>query len=64
MLVVEALTKANKSYDLVLFPQAAHGYGAYSPYMTRRRWDYFVRHLAGAEPPQDYEMKPQPDPRN
>ncbi|MGY2134366.1 DPP IV N-terminal domain-containing protein [Hymenobacter sp. HD11105] len=64
MLVIEALTKANKSYDLVLFPQAAHGYGAYSPYMTRRRWDYFVRHLAGAEPPQDYEMKPQPDPRN
>jgi dipeptidyl aminopeptidase/acylaminoacyl peptidase len=64
MLVVEALTKANKSYDLVLFPQAAHGYGAYSPYMTRRRWDYFVRHLAGAEPPQDYEMKPRPDPRN
>ncbi|RZK35958.1 MAG: S9 family peptidase, partial [Hymenobacter sp.] len=64
LLVVEALTKANKSYDLVVFPNAQHGYGAYSPYMTRRRWDYFVQNLAGAQPPHDYEMKPQPDPRN
>ncbi|NML64178.1 prolyl oligopeptidase family serine peptidase [Hymenobacter sp. RP-2-7] len=63
MLVVEALTKANKSYDLVVFPNAAHGYGPYSPYMMRRRWDYFVRNLAGAEPPQDYQMTPRPDPR-
>ncbi|MGI4740047.1 MAG: DPP IV N-terminal domain-containing protein [Janthinobacterium lividum] len=64
MLVVEALTKANKSYDLVVFPNAAHGYGAYSPYMTRRRWDYFVQNLAGTEPPHDYQMTPKPDPRN
>ncbi|WP_022824593.1 S9 family peptidase [Hymenobacter norwichensis] len=63
-LVVEALTKANKSYDLVVFPNATHGFGAYSPYMTRRRWDYFVQHLAGAHPPHDYEMKPKADPRN
>ncbi|RSK44217.1 S9 family peptidase [Hymenobacter perfusus] len=62
-LVVDALTKANKSYDLVVFPQARHGFGAYGPYMMRRRWDYFVQHLAGAEPPQNYEMKPVPDPR-
>ncbi|MFD1874390.1 S9 family peptidase [Hymenobacter bucti] len=64
MLVVEALTKANKSYDLVVFPNAQHGYGQYSPYMTRRRWDYFVQNLAGTQPPHDYEMKPRPDPRN
>jgi len=64
MLVVEALTKANKSYDLVVFPNARHGYGAYSPYMTRRRWDYFVQNLAGAQPPHDYQMTPKPDPRN
>jgi len=64
MLVVEALTKANKSYDLVVFPNATHGYGAYSPYMTRRRWDYFVQNLAGATPPHDYQMQPKPDPRN
>ena len=64
MLVIEALTKANKSYDLVVFPNARHGYGAYSAYMTRRRWDYFVQNLAGAQPPHDYQMTPKPDPRN
>ena len=64
LLVIEALTKANKSYDLVLFPNAHHGYGIYSPYMMRRRWDYFVQNLAGAEAPHDYQMQPHPDPRN
>jgi dipeptidyl aminopeptidase/acylaminoacyl peptidase len=57
LLVVEALEKANKSFDLVIFPNSAHGYGSYSPYMMRRRWDYFVKHLLGAEPPKDYQMK-------
>ena len=64
MLVVEALIKANKSFDLVVFPNATHGYGAYSSYMTRRRWDYFVHNLAGVEVPQDYQLTPKPDPRN
>ena len=57
LLVVEALEKANKSFDLVIFPNSAHGYGSYSPYMMRRRWDYFVKNLLGAEPPKDYQMK-------
>lgn len=64
MLVVEALEKANKNFDLVVFPNSAHGYGSYSLYMMRRRWDYFVKNLAGAEPPQEYELKSKPDPRN
>jgi len=63
MLVIEALTKANKNYDLVVFPNAPHGYGVYSPYMMRRRWDYFVRNLAGMEPPAEYELKVKADPR-
>jgi dipeptidyl aminopeptidase/acylaminoacyl peptidase len=58
LLVVDALIKANKDFDLLLIPNAAHGYGAASQYMTRRRWDYFIRYLAGAIPPQEYEMKP------
>jgi len=49
LLVVEALEKANKDYDLVLFPNSTHGFGAYTTYMTRRRCDYFVKHLLGAE---------------
>ncbi|MDN3585568.1 DPP IV N-terminal domain-containing protein [Pedobacter aquatilis] len=57
LLVVEALQKANKSFDLVIFPNSRHGFGEYSAYMMRRRWDYFVQHLLGAEPPKDYKMK-------
>jgi len=64
MLVVEALIKANKNFDLVVFPNSPHGYGRYSPYMMRRRWDYFVKNLLGAEPPQEYELRMKPDPRN
>ena len=26
--------------------------------MVRRRWDYFVRNLLGAEPPHEYQMHP------
>lgn len=64
LLVVEALEKANKDYDLIVFPNSQHGYGTYSPYMMRRRWDYFVRNLLGMEPPKGYELKSTQDPRN
>ena len=62
-LVVDALIKANKDFDLVIFPNARHGYGADSFYMMRRRWDYFVKHLKGAEPPKEYKLTPKQDPR-
>jgi dipeptidyl-peptidase-4 len=58
LLVVDALIKANKDFDLLMLPNQAHGYGADSNYMTRRRWDYFVRYLMGAEPPHEYELHP------
>ena len=45
MLVVEALIKANKDFDMILFPNKRHGYGNMTKYMTRKRWDYFVTHL-------------------
>lgn len=64
LLVVEALEKANKDYDLVIFPNSPHGYGPYSPYMMRRRWDYFVKNLMGAEPPKEYQLKTKADPRS
>jgi dipeptidyl-peptidase-4 len=57
LLVVDALIKANKDFDLLIIPNVAHGYGEASQYMTRRRWDYFVRYLAGNVPPHGYEMK-------
>jgi dipeptidyl aminopeptidase/acylaminoacyl peptidase len=58
LLVVDALIKANKDFDLLLLPNQHHGYGAESYYMMRRRWDYFVRYLLGAEPPHEYELHP------
>jgi dipeptidyl aminopeptidase/acylaminoacyl peptidase len=57
LLVVDALIKANKDFDLLMIPNAHHGYGEASQYMTRRRWDYFVQNLAGATPPHEYQMK-------
>jgi dipeptidyl aminopeptidase/acylaminoacyl peptidase len=54
MLVVEALIAANKDFDLIIFPNAGHGYGSASSYMMRRRWDYFVKHLLGAQTPKEY----------
>jgi dipeptidyl-peptidase-4 len=57
LLVVDALIKANKDFDLLMIPNVAHGYAEASQYMTRRRWDYFVRYLADEIPPHEYEMK-------
>ena len=57
MLVVNELIKANKDFDLLLLPNRGHGFGNES-YMVRRRWDYFVKNLLGAEPPKEYEMHP------
>jgi dipeptidyl aminopeptidase/acylaminoacyl peptidase len=57
LLVVDALIKANKDFDLLMIPNAGHGYGAAGSYMMRRRWDYFVRNLLGAEPPKEYQIR-------
>jgi dipeptidyl-peptidase-4 len=61
LLVVNELIKANKDFDLLLLPNRNHGFGN-EPYMVRRRWDYFVRYLLGAEPPQGYELRTPPPP--
>jgi hypothetical protein len=57
LLVVDELIKAKKDFDLILFPNRSQGFGS-EPHMVRRRWDYFVRYLLGAEPPKEYPMKP------
>jgi len=53
--VVDALIRANKDFDLIIAPDRGHGLN--EPYFIRRRWDYFVRHLLGAEPPPQYEIR-------
>jgi len=64
LLVIDALTKANKDYDLIVFPHARHGFAGDGPYMMRRRWDYFVRNLLHQEPPTEYKLTSKQDPRN
>ena len=56
LLLVEALIAANKDFDLVIFPSGSHGFGQGRTYWMRRRWDYFVEHLLGVPPPEEYEF--------
>jgi dipeptidyl-peptidase-4 len=59
LLLVDSLIKANKDFDLVMLPNQRHPYRAEAgSYMTRRRWDYFERHLRGAEPPHEFKLQP------
>ena len=60
LLVVRALIEANRTFDMIAIPDARHHYGYATPYITRRRWDYFVRYLAGDIPPEGYTLKPWP----
>ncbi|MEO8811021.1 MAG: DPP IV N-terminal domain-containing protein [Rhodanobacter sp.] len=60
LLVVEALIKANRDFDMIAIPDVHHGYAEATPYITRRRWDYFVRYLAGDTPPHEYQLKAWP----
>jgi len=53
LIVVEALMKANKDFDMLMLPNRGHGF-AREPYMMRKRWDYFVAHLMGATPPKEF----------
>lgn len=63
LLVADALVKANKDFDLLIFPNARHGFGVDSYYMMRKRWDYFVQNLLQATPPKEYQINIMPDVR-
>ena len=54
--LIDELTKANRSYDLVWAPNRGHGLN--EPYFIRRRWDYFVQWLLGETPPDNYQITP------
>jgi len=60
-LVIDELIKANKDFDLLVMPNRNHGF-AIDPYLIRRTWDYFVRNLMGATPPDGYLIKAAPTP--
>ena len=50
MQVVDALIKARKDFELVVFPGGGHGSGS-GTYGQRRMKDFFVRNLIGGHPP-------------
>jgi dipeptidyl aminopeptidase/acylaminoacyl peptidase len=55
LLMIEALIEEDKDFDLVVLPNSGHGFGN-GRYFMKRRWDYFVRHLSGVEPPADFKF--------
>lgn len=59
--LVDALIKANKSFDLLIVPDANHNLTG-NPYVIRRTWDYFVANLLGGTPPKNYLITPPPAP--
>ena len=67
--LIDALIQENKDFDLIVLPHVDHSFVDFragreafevgllmraNPYFVRKRWDYFVRHLLGAEPPQGF----------
>ena len=50
--LADELIKANRSFDMIWAPNRNHGLN--EPYFIRRRWDYFVEHLLGETPPDNY----------
>ncbi len=53
--LVDALIAANKDFDMLILPDRGHNLLG-DPYVVRRMWDYFVRHLLHAEPPAEYPL--------
>jgi dipeptidyl aminopeptidase/acylaminoacyl peptidase len=50
--VMDRLIKANKTFDLLVVPEADHGTrGPWTRYTNRNLYAYFVRNLLGEEPP-------------
>jgi len=56
--LAEMLERADKPFDMLIFPSQRHGYtGAHQLYFTKRRWNYFVEHLLGATAIWDFDWK-------
>jgi len=56
--VADALIRANKDFDLLILPNDNHSFAGSNWYFERKKWDYFVRHLMGKEPPANYKITP------
>ena len=54
--LVYALQKANKDFDMLIFPTEGEVEHIGSLYAFRRTWDYFVSHLLGQMPPYEFNL--------
>ena len=55
--LAEALVKADKEFDMLIFPSQRHGYqGKFNDYFTKKLWNYFVEHLLDAKPVWDFQL--------
>lgn len=52
LLLVDALIKANRNFDLLIVPNEGHLLLMTNAYVQRKVWDYFVENLLAEEPPQ------------
>ncbi|MBL8271393.1 S9 family peptidase [Steroidobacter sp.] len=57
MRLIDALTRANQPYDLMVLPNRTHFTVEYDPYVAKRTWDYFVEHLLGTRPQRDFRLQ-------
>lgn len=56
--LAEALVKADKEFDMLIFPSQHHGYqGKFSDYFLKKRWNYFIENLLGQKPIWDFPLK-------
>ena len=53
---IDALIAANKDFDMLYLPSRDHQFIG-EGYVMRRNWDYMVRNLAGATPPDSYKVE-------
>ena len=72
--MVDALIAANKDFEMLIVPNTNHGmfdlrrglkafespWARGNTYFLRKRWDFFVRDLMGAEPVQGYKIQDPP----
>lgn len=54
--MINALIKNNKDFDVLVLPNRNHSF-IFDPYFVRKQWDYLVRNLLGAEPPEGYRIR-------
>ncbi|MFD9941793.1 DPP IV N-terminal domain-containing protein [Nonomuraea sp. NPDC059023] len=52
MRLAERLIMLDKDVEMLIVPGAEHLFFGYEHHVARRRWDFLVRHVMGAEPPE------------